>query len=43
MIPCMGMMVSIIVFGVIFYVARQWSKVRMRSLEIKALELQKGK
>jgi hypothetical protein len=39
----MGMMLGFVFFGVVFYVARQWSKVRMKSLEVRALELEKGK
>jgi hypothetical protein len=39
----MGMMTGMAFFALVFYVARQWSKVRMKSLEVRALELEKGK
>jgi len=39
----MGMITGMAFFALVFYIVRQWSKMRMKSLEIKALELQKGK
>lgn len=39
MIPCMGMLTGIIFFGVMFYAVRQWSKVRLRQLEVREREL----
>jgi len=38
----MGMIVSVALLGVVLYVTRQWSKVRLKSLEVRALELEKG-
>lgn len=39
----MGMMVALAFFGVVVYVARQVSKVRLKSLEVRALELENGR
>ncbi|MBI2304014.1 MAG: hypothetical protein HYU86_04625 [Chloroflexi bacterium] len=42
MFPCMGMVMGAIFFGFAFYAVRQWSRVRLKALEVRLRELEKA-